>query len=234
MERPATLLVVEDEQDILTLLEHLLQTEGFDVLTATCGEQAVEILDQTRPDLVLLDLMLPGLSGLEILKRVKAMEGAPPRVILLTARVEEVDRVLGFELGADDYVTKPFSPRELVLRVRSQLKRDQVTSQSPSGPRRIGPIEIDDDYHSVRVHGQQVELTLTEFKLLADLVRARGRVRTREALLSELWGYDAEVMSRTVDTHIRRLRRKLGPAASWLTTVRGVGYRFLDPEHRRT
>ena len=230
-EEQGKILVVDDESDICTLLEHLLLEEGYAVETALDGQSALEKLDREPPDLVVLDLMLPGFSGLEILKRIKQWESeTSPRVIILTARVEEVDRILGFELGADDYVTKPFSPRELVLRIRAMLKRDNGKGEA-EGPkiRQVGPIEIDDEFHSVRVEGQSVQLTLTEFKLLADLVRAKGRVRTREALLSELWGYDSEVMSRTVDTHIRRLRRKLGPAADWLTTVRGVGYRIKDP-----
>ena len=139
-----------------------------------------------------------------------------------------MDRVLGFELGADDYVTKPFSPREVVLRVRAVLNR-HTSPEPPPRPVEVGPLELDPDNHSVRVQGRSVHLTLTEFRLLADLVQARGRVRTRDTLLTEVWGYQSDVESRTIDTHVRRLRSKLGVAAAWLASVRGVGYRFRDP-----
>ncbi len=178
--------------------------------------------------------MLPDLTGIEVLKTLRAevaSQGIP--VILLTARGEEVDRLLSFELGADDYVTKPFSVREIILRVRAVLKRALARRNEAARwagqVLAVGPFEMDLADHRVKVAGRPVDLTITEFKLLADLIRARGRVRSRDALLSEVWGYDAEVMSRTVDTHMRRLREKLGPAGSWLRTVRGVGYRVQDP-----
>lgn len=225
----SSILVVEDEPDIASLLEYVLGQEGFRVVAVDSGQRAIEEVRRRKPDLMILDLMLPDFSGFETLKILKTRENASDtRVIILTAKKDEVDRVLGFELGADDFVTKPFSPRELVLRVRAVLKRGQDAENS-TGVLRAGPIEIDLDNHEVAVDGRSVRLTVTEFRLLVDLVRAGGRVRTRESLLSELWDYDAEVMSRTVDTHVRRLRTKLGPAASWLTTVRGVGYRFREP-----
>ncbi len=223
-------LVVEDEADIRDLLAHVFKREGFQVDTAGDGRQALDRLQRHAPRLMLLDLMLPDLPGLEILKKVRSepATSAVP-VILITARSEEIDRVLGFELGADDYVTKPFSPREVVLRARAVLRRAQAAASASGSSASFGPIEIDPDDHRVRIGGAPVDLTVTEFKLLADLVRARGRVRSREALLREVWGYDSEVLSRTVDTHMRRLRTKLGPAADWLGTVRGVGYRVRDP-----
>jgi two-component system, OmpR family, phosphate regulon response regulator PhoB len=225
-----TVLVVDDEQDIVDLLEYNLRQFGFRVLTAGNGKAAVDVAARARPQLILLDLMLPDLSGTEVLKLLRSGEStrAIP-IILLTARQEEIDRLLGFELGADDYVTKPFSVRELMLRVKAILKRGSGPLPPESHVFRAGPIEVDVAQHRVRISGRPVDLTITEFKLLSDLVQARGRVRSRDVLLSEVWGYDAEVMSRTVDTHIRRLREKLDEAAGWLITVRGVGYRIQDP-----
>jgi two-component system phosphate regulon response regulator PhoB len=225
-----TVLVVEDEPDIAELLQYVLTQEGFHVETAPDGRTALERARHVHPSLVVLDLMLPEVPGMEVLK---ALKGAPEtrgaRVILLTAKKDELDRVLGFELGADDYVTKPFSPRELVLRAKAVLKRGADVPAAESGRIRSGPIEVDLENHVVLLQGKALRLTLTEFRLLADLVRARGRVRSREALLAEVWGYDSEVLSRTVDTHVRRLRHKLGPASAWLVTVRGVGYRVQEP-----
>ena len=225
-----TVLVVEDEPDIAELLHYVLTQEGFHVETAPDGRTALERARHVHPSLVVLDLMLPEVPGMEVLK---ALKGAPEtrgaRVILLTAKKDELDRVLGFELGADDYVTKPFSPRELVLRAKAVLKRGTDIPAAEAGRIRSGPIEVDLENHVVLLQGKALRLTLTEFRLLADLVRARGRVRSREALLAEVWGYDSEVLSRTVDTHVRRLRHKLGPASAWLVTVRGVGYRVQEP-----
>jgi len=232
---PARVVVAEDEPDIADLLGDSLRREGFRVAVARDGQAALEELRREPADLVLLDLMLPDMSGLEVLKQMKRNEVlARARVIVLTARRDEVDRILGFELGADDYVTKPFSPRELMLRVRAVLQR---TDAEPVGRRSellvAGPISIDLEQHEARVDGRPLPLTLTEFRLLSELVRAAGRVRSREALLSDVWGYDSEVLSRTVDTHVRRLRSKLGRAAAWLTTVRGIGYRVQDPDPDR-
>jgi two-component system phosphate regulon response regulator PhoB len=226
-----SLLVVEDEADIAELLRRVFSKEGFDVGVARDGLSALEALRHATPDLVVLDWMLPELSGIEVLKEMRARpETRMVPVILLTARRDEIDRVLGLELGADDYVTKPFSSRELVLRIRGLLKRGERPSDPDrEGALRLGPIEIHLADHRAFVGGKPLSLTLTEFRLLEDLVRAKGRVRTRETLLAEVWGYDSEVLSRTVDTHVRRLRSKLADAADWLVTVRGVGYRIQDP-----
>jgi two-component system phosphate regulon response regulator PhoB len=224
------ILVVEDEGDIAELLRHVFTREGFHVGIAGDGLTALEALRREKPDLVVLDWMLPELSGIDVLKELRArVETRAIPVILLTARREEIDRVLGLELGADDYVTKPFSSRELVLRIRGLLKRGDVRVEPDTPAVRAGPIEVQPADHRALVAGKPLVLTVTEFRLLEDLVRARGRVRTRETLLAEVWGYDSEVLSRTVDTHVRRLRTKLGDAADWLVTVRGVGYRIQDP-----
>jgi len=227
----ASILVVDDEQDILTLVAYHLRPEGYRVLAAADGKTAVDLALNEKPDLIVLDLMLPEMSGMEVLKVLRGNDATRKTpVILLTARKDEIDRVLGLELGADDYVTKPFSPRELVLRVRLLLKRTSAAPEPGAKRLRYGPFEIDLENHRARVDGQLLDLTLTEFRLLTDLVRARGRVRSRDSLLGEVWGYNNEVMSRTVDTHIRRLRQKLGPAAPRLGTLRGVGYRLQASE----
>ncbi|HKQ62400.1 MAG TPA: response regulator transcription factor [Candidatus Polarisedimenticolaceae bacterium] len=227
----ARLLVVEDEPDIGAVLEHALTREGHHVVVSSSGAEALERCRLEPPDLVLLDLTLPDMGGLEILKQLRQDAAtARTRVIIVTARRDEVDRILGFELGADDYVLKPFSPRELVLRVRALLQRGERRAPDPQARSlQAGPLEIDLGSHTARVDGRALHLTVTEFRLLAALVQARGRVRSRESLLTDVWGYVSDVFSRTVDTHVRRLRRKLGPVAGWIVTVRGVGYRFQDP-----
>jgi two-component system phosphate regulon response regulator PhoB len=228
---PRSIVVVEDEKDLGALLEYVLGGEGFEVQLACSGREALEALDGTLPDLVLLDLMLPDMDGFDVLRTIRKREPtARTRVIVLSARKDEEDRIRGLELGADDYVVKPFSPRELVLRIKGLFQREREPGEKKSPPLLAGPIAMDLDHHEVRVEGKPVHLTLTEFRLLSALVRHQGRVRTRESLLTDVWGYDSEAMSRTVDTHVRRLRSKLGPAASrWLTTVRGVGYRIREP-----
>jgi two-component system phosphate regulon response regulator PhoB len=226
----ARVVVVEDEPDIATFLRDALRREGFRASAAFDAQEALELLRREPADLVILDLMLPDMSGLEVLKQLKRHEEtAFARVIVVSARSEELDRVLAFEFGADDYVTKPFSPRELMLRVKAVLQRAQAASDKPGESIGAGPIVIDTAMHEARVDGRPIQLTLTEFRLLEELVRAGGRVRSRESLLSQVWGYDSEVLSRTVDTHVRRLRSKLGRAAGWLDTVRGIGYRIQDP-----
>ncbi len=229
--KPARVVVVEDESDIGALLEYLLDREGFDVVVARTGQDALREIAQRLPDLVLLDLMLPDVDGLDILREIKRRDTAErTRVLILSAKKAEDDRILGLEHGADDYVVKPFSPRELLLRVRSLLQREGAGPRVEAARLVSGPIELDLDTHVARVAGRAIRLTLTEFRLLASLVRNEGRVRSREALLTEVWGYDSEALSRTVDTHVRRLRSKLGPGADWLGTVRGVGYRLRDPK----
>jgi two-component system phosphate regulon response regulator PhoB len=230
-EEAVRLLVVEDEPDIGSLLEYVLGKEGFGVSVARNGQEALDALRERLPDLVVLDLMLPDMSGLDVLQQLRnrSTSGSRPWVIILSAKKDEQDRIRGFELGADDYMIKPFSPRELVLRVRTALRHESGGEATESKRLVAGPIEIDESLHEVRVSGNPIHLTLTEFRLLVDMVRNMGRVRTREVLMSQVWGYDSEAMSRTVDTHVRRLRAKLGDAAEWLGTVRGVGYRVKNP-----
>ncbi|MEG6506464.1 response regulator transcription factor [Nitratidesulfovibrio sp. 1201_IL3209] len=224
------ILVVEDDEDILQLLTFTFESAGFEVRTATTGREGLDIALRQKPALVLLDLMLPGMSGLDVcreLKRLPETEDVP--VIMLTARGEEVDRIVGLELGADDYVVKPFSPRELVLRIRAVLKRAQGVAENPQRSQwQIDGLALDLDAHRVEVDGEEAALTATEFRLLAELVRNRGRVRTRDQLLNTVWGYEFEGYARTVDTHVRRLRQKIGDYAAMIETIRGVGYRFKE------
>ena len=222
----AKILLVDDEPDALEVLGFKLKEAGFIPLFAKDGARALASVRDDRPDLVVLDLMLPQVDGLEvckILRRDPATASLP--ILMLTARAAEIDRVLGLELGADDYVTKPFSPRELILRIRKLLQRTQA-AEEPNAHLRLGEIEIDVPRHQVQVAGRALTLTATEFKLLEVLARRRGRVQSRDRLLQDVWGYENPIDSRTVDTHMRRLREKLGAAASRLETVRGVGYRF--------
>jgi DNA-binding response OmpR family regulator len=219
---------VDDEPEAVELLEFNLRKAGFDVVAATDGAQAIRKARSALPHLIVLDLMLPEIDGLEvckILRRDPATAGIP--IIMVTARAAERDRVLGLELGADDYVTKPFSPRELVLRVNKLLRRGQAEPAEPDTVQ-FGDLFIDVPRRFVTCQGKPVELTNTEFKLLSLLARRCGRVQSREQLLREVWEYHSRVDTRTVDTHMRRLRAKLGAAAGHLDTVRGVGYRFLD------
>jgi len=223
------ILVVEDHPETRDLLAYHLKSAGYQVRTAASGQSALDLAARLRPDLVLLDVMLPGgMDGLEICRRLKQdqrMRGVP--VIMLTALGDEVDRIVGLELGAEDYVTKPFSPRELMLRVKSLLRRSAPAEAAESF--REGGLAVDFEAHSVSVDGAEVALTATEHKILRELVLSRGRVLPRERLLDTVWDTDFEGTSRTVDTHMRRLRGKLGPYADWIETVRGVGYRFKAP-----
>ena len=229
--RPAdfTVLVIDDEPDLLELVVHNLGVEGYRVLQAQTGERGVELARREKPSLVILDLMLPDLPGFEICKSLRshpATAGIP--IIMLTARSAELDRVSGFESGADDYVTKPFSVKELTLRVRARLRGQ--AKEPPAEIIRIGKLEVVPEAHRVFVDGAEVTLSLLEFKLLMHLIERRGRVQARETLLSDVWGYHEESSSRTIDTHMKRLRDKLGPAGEYLETVRGVGYRFADED----
>ena len=224
------ILIVDAEPAILELLEYNLSQAGYEVVTAADGASAFAEVAGQPPDLILLDLMLPDISGTEICRRLKkdaATEDIP--VMMITARSEEIDRVVGFELGADDYITKPFSPRELVLRVQAVLRRSRRPSQAPKDSRlMIGTLVIDVPRHLATVDGEEVVLTALEFKLLLDLATRRGRVQTREALLERVWGYARGIETRTVDTHVKRLREKLGSARKCIETVRGVGYRMRE------
>jgi len=222
------ILVVDDEQDALELIEYNLQASGYRVITACDGNEAVQKARSTVPDLIVLDLMLPELDGLEvckILRRDPSTASTP--IIMLTAKASEIDRVLGLELGADDYVTKPFSPRELVLRVKKQLHHADH-EEDEGEVFQFGEVVVDIPRHATLVQGKRVELTATEFKLLTILVQRRGRVQSRDQLLRDVWDYDESMNSRTVDTHMRRLRQKLGRSAKFLGTVRGLGYRLLE------
>lgn len=221
------ILVVEDEADIRELLRFNLEREGFSVLEAADGPQALDMARRHTPALVLLDVMLPGLDGFEVCRRLGAQtETAHIPILMLTARGDEMDRVVGLSLGADDYVVKPFSVRELMLRVRAVLRRGGRETQSPALERH--GIRLRTDAHTAEVEDTPLNLTATEFRLLEDLLRHAGTVRTREQLLNKVWGYSFEGYARTVDTHVRRLRAKLGPAAPLLETVRGVGYRIKE------
>ncbi len=229
---PKRVLIVEDERDLVTTLEYNLQREGYQTQAATTGEQALAFLERDPlPDLVLLDLMLPDVPGAEICRRVRGEErtrGLP--VIMVTAKGEEIDRVVGFELGADDYVSKPFSVRELLLRIRAVLRR---TERDAPGESEVvfGVLRVDLPGHRLWVAGEALKLTALEFRLLTTLLQRRGRVQSREVLLSDVWGIAGDVTTRTVDTHVKRLREKLGAAGEYIETLRGVGYRFrAQPE----
>ena len=222
------ILVIEDEPDIRRNLEYNLGREGFKASSVGSLDEANEKLKSKKFDLILLDLMLPDGSGLDLCKKIKSnSETEATPIIILTAKDDEVDKVVGFELGADDYVTKPFSVRELILRVKAILKRsDTKTTEVVEVERQFGDLKIDVDSHEVHVDSQLIELTALEFRLLKELVDKRGRVQSRDQLLSEVWGYNAEVTTRTVDTHIKRLREKLGSMGKYVQTIRGVGYKF--------
>ncbi len=224
----AKVLVIDDESDLLDLVSHHLRGAGFDVVTALRGEEGLELARSEGPDLIILDVMLPDLQGTEILKRLRQNpETASIPVILLTARGEETDRVVGFELGADDYVVKPFSPRELVLRVKAHLRRSEPVENEPEVLVREG-IRLDRVRHDVSVDGSLVDLAPLEFRLLAYLMERPGRVLSRGHLLEQVWGEEVFVTDRTVDNHVKRLRAKLGSGAERVETIRGVGYRFRD------
>lgn len=221
-------LVVDDEPDAVELIEFNLKAAGFDVVTAADGQEALKKAQSTLPQLILLDLMLPEVDGFEVCKQLrKNPNTANIPIIMLTAKAAEIDRVLGLELGADDYVTKPFSPRELVLRVKNLLKRN--TSEAPNKEQiQIGDLLLDIPKHVVSYKGAHLDLTATEFKLMTVLAQRKGRVQSRDQLLRDVWAYNENTDTRTVDTHMRRLREKLGEAAKYVDTVRGVGYRLLD------
>ena len=222
------ILIIEDEPDIRRNLEYNLGREGFKASSVGSLDEAGEKLKSKKFDLILLDLMLPDGSGLDLCKKIKSnSETETTPIIILTAKDDEVDKVVGFELGADDYVTKPFSVRELILRVKAILKRsDTKTKEVVEVERQFGDLKIDVDSHEVHVDSKLIELTALEFRLLKELVDKRGRVQSRDQLLSEVWGYNAEVTTRTVDTHIKRLREKLGSMGKYVQTIRGVGYKF--------
>jgi two-component system phosphate regulon response regulator PhoB len=224
----ARILVIEDEPDIRKTIDYNLSKESFKVLQAASISEAEKSIAENLPDLIILDLMLPDGSGLTLCRDIKKdSKTSHIPIILLTAKADEVDRVIGFELGADDYVTKPFSVRELILRVKAILKRGvSESSATNESLYNFGELSINLEAHQVLVEGGEINFTALEFRLLKHLIDRRGRVQTRDQLLEEVWGYSAEVTTRTVDTHIKRLREKLGPMGDYIQTIRGVGYRF--------
>jgi len=226
------ILVVEDEKDLAELVLFNLEKAGYETLSARSGDEALTLTRTRTPDLVLLDLMLPGIPGTEVCRQLKST--ARTRhvpVIMVTARSEEVDRVVGFELGADDFVTKPFSMRELILRVRAVLRRGE-NGESDVLQQRVGPIRIDPAAHRAFVGDAEMQLTALEFNLLSTFMSRIGRLQTRDTLLRDVWGMSGELQTRTVDTHVKRLREKLGEGRDLLQTVRGSGYRMVDPEEK--
>jgi len=222
------ILIVEDEKDIAKMIDYNLKKEGFRTLLAHDGEDALDMAAREIPDLVLLDLMLPGVDGLEVckeLKKERKTSGIP--VIMLTAKSRESDKIVGLELGADDYVTKPFSPRELIARIKAVMRRAKEKEKLPE-VLRIGDLEIDFSKIAVRLKDKPVTLTAKEFELLKTLIQAKGRVLSRDYLLDTIWGFDhaLEIQTRTVDVHVRTLRKKLKGCAKYIVTVKSYGYRF--------
>ena len=221
------ILIIEDEPDIRKTLEYNISREGYRVVSASSLLEAKSQIELESFSLILLDLMLPDGSGLDLCREIKSdKEKSSIPIIILTAKDDEVDKVVGFELGADDYVTKPFSVRELILRMKAVLKRGEKKSDNVEVQRQFGQLSIDTESHEVFVDNNEITLTALEFKLLCQLVDRRGRVQSRDQLLSDVWGYSAEVTTRTVDTHIKRLREKLGSMGKYVQTIRGVGYKF--------
>jgi DNA-binding response OmpR family regulator len=219
-------LIVDDDPDIIKLVTYNLNHAGFHVTSAGNGRKAMDTVRKQPPDLIILDLMLPDIDGMEVCRTLRQQQSTRKiPIIMLTARSEEIDRVIGFELGADDYVQKPFSTRELVLRVKSILRR---TKEDHSDVLRVGQIQVFPDRRQCFAAGKAITLTVKEFDLLCELIKARGNVLTRESLMDRVWGYHGEATSRTLDTHVRRLREKLGQDGSSVETVRGVGYRIAD------
>ena len=221
------ILIIEDEPDIRKTLEYNISREGYHVVSASSLLEAKSQIESDSFSLILLDLMLPDGSGLDLCREIKSdKEKSSIPIIILTAKDDEVDKVVGFELGADDYVTKPFSVRELILRAKAVLKRGEKESDNVEIKRQFGQLSIDIESHEVFVDNVEIILTAIEFKLLCQLIDRRGRVQSRDQLLSDVWGYTAEVTTRTVDTHIKRLRLKLGSMGKYVQTIRGIGYKF--------
>jgi two-component system phosphate regulon response regulator PhoB len=221
------ILIIEDEPDIRKTLEYNISREGYKVVCASSLSKGKEHINSSDFSLILLDLMLPDGSGLDLCREIKSdKDKSSTPIIILTAKDDEVDKVVGFELGADDYVTKPFSVRELILRIKAVLKRGAEKKETLEVQRQFGELTMDIDSHEVFVNNEQIILTALEFRLLRQLVDRRGRVQSRDQLLSDVWGYSSEVSTRTVDTHIKRLREKLGTMGKYVQTIRGVGYKF--------
>ena len=225
------ILIIEDDPHILKLIQYNLEKAGFECREASAAAPAFEELERRKFQLIVLDIMLPGMDGFELCREIKKKSAwAAIPVLMLTARAEEIDRVLGLELGADDYMVKPFSPRELVLRVKAILRRGDSATVLTAPVLTAGQLTIGRERHKVTVNTKEVRLTAMEFKLLVLLLERRGRVQARERLLNDVWDIDAEVTTRTVDTHVKRLRQKLGKMGKFIETVRGYGYRLRDEE----
>ncbi|MGE5788573.1 MAG: response regulator [Myxococcales bacterium] len=225
----AHIIVIEDEIDLQSVLEYNLKQAGYSVTLAGRGQDGIKAVQQHIPDLILLDLMLPDISGIDVCRTLKAQPStkAVP-IIMVTARGEEIDRVVGFEIGADDYVVKPFSVRELLLRISAILRRNRPETPELGQIVDFGRLRIDRGAHRIWVEGTEIELTALEFRLLVTLYDRKNRVQTRAALLDDVWGIQADITTRTVDTHVKRLREKLEAARDYIETVRGVGYRFVE------
>ncbi|MEW6008209.1 MAG: response regulator [Candidatus Omnitrophota bacterium] len=224
------ILIVEDDKNISKLVKYNLEKQDFECLTAITGEEALEVLSKFPIDLIILDIMLPKMDGFETCRLIKQdpkLKNIP--IVMLTAKGEEVDRIVGLELGADDYIVKPFSPRELVLRVKAILKRGKL-EESKKDILKVNNLIVDIPKHKATINQKEIELSPLEFKLLVTLIERQGRVQTRDRLLSDIWDIHAEVDTRTVDTHIKRLREKLGKLGNLIETVRGLGYRFKEED----
>jgi two-component system phosphate regulon response regulator PhoB len=220
------ILIIEDDRDIVEMIEYNLKEEGYQVTSAFDGEKGIELAKREKPDLVILDIMLPAIDGFEVCRSLKQYQPtAHIPVIILSAKSRETDKVVGLELGADDYVTKPFSPRELLARIKAVLRRHK---EQPAGEIRIGQVVIDNVRHKVEVRGQEIELTATEFRLLEALAKRPGAVLSRSQLLDAVGADESMVYDRTIDAHVKSLRRKLGRAKDYIETVRGIGYRFRE------
>lgn len=225
------ILIVEDDKHISKLVKYNLEKAGYDCTVTITGEEALNVLDRMPIDLILLDIMLPKMDGFQTCKEIKKQDSLSHiPVVIMTAKGEEVDRIVGFELGADDYIVKPFSPRELVLRIKAILKRGKPVKEEGKAILTADKLIIDTVRHKVRVDKRDIKLTLMEFKLLEMLLKRQGRVQSRDKLLEDVWGIATDVTTRTVDTHIKRLRQKLGRSGKMIETVRGIGYRFREEE----
>jgi DNA-binding response OmpR family regulator len=224
------ILIIEDDKHISKLVKYNLEKTGYDCIAVEDGEKALDVLGKQGSDLIILDIMLPKMDGFEVCRLIKQdpkLKNIP--IIMLTAKGEEMDRIVGLELGADDYMVKPFSPRELMLRIKAILKRGKQ-EESLKDIIKWGALIIDVPKHRVMINNKEIELTLMEFKLLVTLIERKGRVQSRDKLLTNVWGIDAEIYTRTVDTHVKRLREKLGKVGDSLETVRGLGYRFKEED----
>lgn len=228
-EQPSKILIVDDEPDVTALVHYHLSSKGYQVEVLNDPNRVLSLARKFLPDLFVLDVMMPDLNGVQICRLLRHdIQFKEIPVIFLTAKSEEADRIKGLEVGADDYICKPFSPRELVLRVEGILRRRSKTGENLLPILEVGAIRIDQERHEVTLHDSKLDLTATEFRLLSLLVQRKGRVQSREQLLSNVWNYDADMETRTVDTHIRRIREKLGDQAGLIETIRGVGYRIME------